>query len=119
MRSKLIAPWNLNMGLLANPFSEIHRWVNVPAHRGVDEKSAHNFYKGLLFRDEEGYLLPETEGERIADAQREFSARRLWKILETEVEGLMGELERSMEVFGREDACFLEVIKVLLLLATD
>lgn len=64
----------------------------------------HNFNTGACYRDLEGELLADSEGDRMADADREFSASKLWRILEEEVVALAKELDAAVEVVGHEAA---------------
>jgi len=106
--TKMRTPWNLNQRVQRAHFPVISEWVSPTDEKGSCEKRlmrnviAHNFRTGMFYKDEEGYLADNSENDNLAQDENEFSASKLWRILERHLPALVEDLERAVELFGEE-----------------
>jgi hypothetical protein len=101
--TEMRTPWNLHQRALRVHFPVISEWVNpTDEKRLMRNVIAHNFRTRMFYKDEEGYLADESESDRLAEDENEFSARKLWRIVEKHLPPLLEELERAVKQFGEE-----------------
>ncbi|KAF2824520.1 hypothetical protein CC86DRAFT_384134 [Ophiobolus disseminans] len=98
----LTTPWNLGSRELCR-FRILADWVldlKGPEKRDLRNDIAHCFNCESHYVDVGGYL--ESADESDFCAQREFSTRTLWELLERELEPLVGELQWAVKMFEEQ-----------------